>query len=58
MEAVFLTALIDAHEERNIAIINISGAFMHVDMDELVHVRIDGWLKRSSKIIQISMAHV
>ncbi len=41
-EAVFLTALIDAHEEREVTIVDIPGPFIHADMDELVHMRIDG----------------
>ena len=41
-EALFLTSLIDAEEERDIATVDIPGAFMHSDMDELVHVRLSG----------------
>jgi len=35
-------AVIDALEEREVAVFNIPGAFMQADMDELVHVRFTG----------------
>jgi len=41
-EAVFLTAMTDAIENREVAVIDIPGAFMQADMDELVHVRFNG----------------
>jgi hypothetical protein len=41
-EAVFLTAVINAQERRKVMTINIPGAFMHVDIDELIHVRLEG----------------
>jgi hypothetical protein len=41
-ESIFLTAVIDAIEGRDAAVIDIPGAFMQADMDELVHVRITG----------------
>jgi hypothetical protein len=41
-EAVFLTAVIDAREGRDVAILDVPGAFMQADMDELVHVRFTG----------------
>jgi hypothetical protein len=41
-EAVFLTAVIDAMENRVVAVIDVPGAFMQADMDELVHVRFTG----------------
>ena len=40
-EAVFLTAIIDAWENRKVAVLDVLGAFMQVDMDELVHVRFE-----------------
>ena len=33
-EAVFLTAVIDAYEGREVAIVDITGTFMQADMDE------------------------
>lgn len=41
-EAVFLTAIVDAQEGRDVAIVDVPGAFMQADMDELVHVRFTG----------------
>ena len=41
-EAVFLTAVVDAWEGRKVAVLDVPGAFMQVDMDETVHVRFDG----------------
>ena len=41
-EAVFLTAIVDAWENRKVAVLDVPGAFMQVDMDELVHVRFQG----------------
>ena len=41
MEAVFLTAIVDAWENCKVAVLDVLGAFMQVDMDELVHV----WFK-------------
>ncbi len=37
-----LVSHIDAEEERDIATVDTPGAFMHSDMDELVHVRLSG----------------
>ena len=41
-EAVFLTAVIDAMEGRSVAILDVPGAFMQAEIDELVHVRFTG----------------
>ena len=41
-EAVFLTAVIDAMEGRNIVVLDVPGAFMQAEIDELVHVRFTG----------------
>ena len=41
-EAVFLTAVIDAMEDRDVAVLDVPGAFMQADIDELVHVRFTG----------------
>ena len=41
-EAVFLTAVIDALESREVAVLDIPGAFMQADIDELVHIRFTG----------------
>ena len=39
---VFMTVVIDALENCEIAIVNMPGAFMHVAMDELVHMQVTG----------------
>ena len=42
-EAVFLTAVIDAMEGRNVVALDVpAGAFMQAEIDELVHVRFTG----------------
>jgi hypothetical protein len=42
-EAVFLMAVIDALENRDIAVVDIPGAFMQVNLDnEMIHVRLTG----------------
>lgn len=41
-ELIFLTTLIDVLEGRDVAIIDVPGAFIQADMDELVHVHFNG----------------
>ena len=41
-EVVFMTAVIDAMENRTVAVVDIPGAFMQADMDPGVYMRIDG----------------
>ena len=41
-EAVFMTAVIDAMENRSVAVVDIPGAFMQADMDPGVYMRIEG----------------
>jgi hypothetical protein len=42
-QAMFLTAVVDALEGRDVATVDVAGAFMQVDMDgEIVHVRFTG----------------
>ena len=42
VEALFTTCLIDAKEGRDIATCDVPGAFMHADIDEVIHLRKDG----------------
>ena len=42
IEAVFLSLLIDAQEKRDVAVIDIPGAFMQADMDVETYVKIQG----------------
>jgi hypothetical protein len=41
-EALFLTSAINAQERRQVMTIDIPGAFMHADIDELIHVCLEG----------------
>jgi hypothetical protein len=42
IEAVMLSATIDAMEGRDVATVDIPGAFVQADMDEVVHVKFEG----------------
>jgi hypothetical protein len=42
IEAVMLSAVIDAMERRDVATVDIPGAFMQADIDEVVHVKFEG----------------
>ena len=42
MEALFLTCLIDAMEGRCMVTCDMPGAFMQTDIDELVHLKLEG----------------
>ena len=42
IESLMLSCVIDAHEGRDVATVDIPGAFMQADMDELVHMRLEG----------------
>ena len=37
-ESVFLSAVIDAHDQCMVKVVDVPGAFMQADMDDLVHV--------------------
>ena len=41
-ESVFLTAAIDALEQRTVVTLDIPGAFMQTDVDEVIHIRLQG----------------
>ena len=41
-EAVFLTRLVDAIENRYVATCDVPGVFMHSDIDEQVHLKLEG----------------
>ena len=56
VEALFITCIIDALEGREVMTCNIPGAFMQSEMDELVHMKLEGeialllvWLDPSYK---------
>ena len=42
IEALLLTCLIDAMEDRAVMVCDIPGAFMQADIDEIIHVKMDG----------------
>jgi Reverse transcriptase (RNA-dependent DNA polymerase) len=42
IESILLSAVIDAKEGRHVATADIPGAFMQADMDEVVHMRLEG----------------
>jgi hypothetical protein len=42
IESIMLSATIDAMEECDVATVDITGAFMQADIDEVVHVRFEG----------------
>lgn len=42
IEAVMLSCVIDALENRDVATVDIPGAFMQADMDEVVHMKLEG----------------
>ena len=56
-EAVFMTAVIDAMENRTVAVVDIPGAFMQADMDPGVYMRIDGAMADLLMEIDYDMYH-
>jgi len=42
VEALFLTCVIDAMEGRHVATCDIPNAFMQTDIDELIHIKLEG----------------
>jgi hypothetical protein len=50
-ESVFLTCAVEAHEGRDVATVDLPGAFMQADMDDTVYMRIDGTM--AELLIQI-----
>ena len=41
-EAVFLMAVIDAMEDQSVVVLDVPGAFMQAEIDELVHMCFTG----------------
>ena len=48
---MFLTAIVDAWENRKVVVLDVPGASMQVDMDELVHVQFQG--EMVNKLLEI-----
>jgi hypothetical protein len=46
IESVFLTSVVDAKEGRQVITLDIPGAFMQTDIDEVIHVRLEGPMAR------------
>ena len=46
IESLFLSCIIDAMERRKVATVDVSGAFMQVNIDELLHVKLVGNLAK------------
>jgi hypothetical protein len=46
IEALLLSCVIDAKEKRDVATVDIPGAFMQADMDKLVHMRLEGTMAK------------
>ena len=44
IEAVLLTSVIDAQENRDVAVTDITGAYLTTDIDEEVHIILEGKL--------------
>jgi hypothetical protein len=42
IEALMISCVIDAKEGRDVATADIPGAFMQAEMDEVVHMRLEG----------------
>lgn len=42
LESIIVISIIDAHEHRDAATIDIPGTFMQADRDELIHLRLEG----------------
>lgn len=52
-ESVMITSVIDAAEDREVAVVHIPGAFIQTNMDdEVVHVRING--KMTELLVEIN----
>ena len=54
IEAVFITSGIDVLEERDVAIVDVPGAFMQAAMEDIVHMRLDGRMAES--LVEMSPA--
>jgi hypothetical protein len=42
IESLFLSSVIDAKEERSVVMLDIPGAFMQADMDEVLYMKLEG----------------
>jgi len=52
LEALILSCAIDAKENRHMAVTDIPGAFLHADMERIIHIILEGEIaKLSSSLI-------
>ena len=58
IESLFLTCIVDAMEKRHVITCDIPGAFMQAEMDEVVHVKLDGELAELLVKVDPSYAQV
>ena len=42
IESVMLSCVIDTKEGRDVAMVDIPGAFMQADIDDLIHMKLEG----------------
>jgi hypothetical protein len=42
IESVMITSTIDAKEQQDVATVDVPGAFMQADMDDIVHLKLEG----------------
>ena len=54
-ESLFLTCLIDVMERCHIVTCDVPGAFMQVDIDELIHLKLVGEI---AELLSESQSHV
>ena len=45
-ESVFITSAIEAHEGRDVAVVDLPGAFMQANQEDLVHMKLKGTLAK------------
>ena len=55
VKALFITCLIDAMEGREVMMYDIPGAFMHSEMDELIHMKLEGEI--ALLLIQLDLSY-
>jgi hypothetical protein len=53
IESVMLSCTIDAKEGRNVATADIPGAFMQTDMDDTVHMMLEGKMAKLLTILEV-----
>ena len=51
IDPVFLTSIVDAEQGRDVAVVDIPGAYMHADIDEHIIVRLDQTMAKVLEII-------